>query len=106
MYFDTAVQTIAEIGAHGDHTLPDDEFDRDDHHKRVEKAASALCDWVFEYLMEAEGGGEYCDMGRFKQEHLPRIARMVAVGMMMQFEHDQKMEGALVEGLLNKETGN
>jgi hypothetical protein len=103
MYFNTATMTISEIGAHGDPALSGDEYRRDDRSKRIDSAASELCDWVFEYLMQAEGGGEWGDMGRFKQEHLPQIERMVAVGMMAQFEHDLEREGELIAELKNKE---
>jgi hypothetical protein len=104
MYFNTATMTISEIGAHGDSTLSGDEYNRDDRSKRIGSAASALCDWVFEYLMETEGSGEWGDMGRFKQEHLSRIERMVAIGMMAQFEHDLRCEpGLLIADLLREE---
>jgi hypothetical protein len=100
---DFPTTTISEIGAHGDPTLSGDEYSRDDRSKRIDSAASDLCDWVFEYLMATEGSGEWGDMGRFKQEHLPRIERMVAIGMMVQFEHDLKCEGALIAELQKKE---
>jgi hypothetical protein len=100
MYFDLATMTISEIGGHGDCDLPADEFARDDRTKRVDTAANSLCDWVFEHLMETAGNGEWGNMGIFKQEHLPRIERMLAVAMMAQFEHDLKMEGELVAELL------
>src|SRR5262245_884085 len=71
MYFDCAVLTISEIGGHGNDALSDDdEYARDDRSKRIESAAAALCDWVFEYL---DQHGEYGSAGRFKQEHLPII---------------------------------
>jgi hypothetical protein len=98
MYFDNVASTIAEIGAHGDHTLPDDEFLRDDRCKRIDSAARTLGDWVFEYLSEIEGGDALSDLGRFKLEHLPRIARMVAIGMMRQFEHDETFYSELIAG--------
>jgi hypothetical protein len=98
-YFDMATTIIAEIGAHGDYELPADEFNRDDRTKRIDGAASALCDFVAEHLRETEGG-DYGDFGIFKQEHLPRIARMIAIGMMAQFEDYQEMEGELVASIM------
>jgi hypothetical protein len=103
MYFNTATMVISEIGAHGNPTLSGDEYRRDDRCERIDSAASALCDWVFEYLMETEGSGEWGDMGRFKQEHLSRIQEMVAIGMMVQFDHDLEREGELITELKNKE---
>jgi hypothetical protein len=98
-YFGQAVMVISEIGGHGDYELSGDEFSRDDRSKRVHSAADSLCDFVYEYLNE-RFGEDYGDMGIFKQEHLPTIERMIAIGMMAQFEHDQEREAALVEGAI------
>lgn len=106
MYFNTAVMEISEIGGYGDYNLAQDEFDRDDRAQRIASAASSLCDFVYEYLL-GQGLMDSSDYGTtggiFKQEHLPTIQRMVAIGMMKQFEYDLKMEGDLVAGLLDKE---
>ena len=96
-YFEQATTAVSEIGGVGDCELPKDEFGRDDRTKRIDAAAGALCDWVYESLLDS---GEFGDGGIFNQEHLPRIQRMVAVGMMVQFEHDQEMEATLVAELL------
>ena len=98
-YFDTATMTISEIGGYGDYELPTDEFARDDRGKRIDRAAGALCDWTYEHLLDA---GELGDEGIFKQAHLPRIQRMVAIAMMAQFEHDQEMEAHLIAELWNE----
>lgn len=94
MYFDRATMTISEIGNHGDASLSGDEFARDDRAKRIESAAYSLCDWVYEYN---------CDRGelgcRFNQEQRDIIARMCAVAMMHQFEHDHEAERELVADL-------
>jgi hypothetical protein len=97
-YFENAVMTISEIGGHVDHTLPVHQQDDDDRRKRIGGAADDLCDWVYEHLVEDEGR-----LGPFKQEHLPRIARMVAIGMMAQFEYDLKREGELIAELMKKD---
>ena len=61
---------------------------------RIEGAAQSLCDWVYEYNC---GHGELgC---RFNQEQRDIIARMVAVGMMNQFEHDLEAECRLMASL-------
>jgi hypothetical protein len=99
-YFGNATLSIAEVGGHGDHKLSGDEFNSDDRRKRIEAAASSLCDWVSEYLIEHNGDAPY-GLGIFKQEHLPTIARMVAIGMMAQHDFDPKMEGELVTAFAN-----
>jgi hypothetical protein len=89
MYFHQATSVISEIGGHGDCGLSGDAFNRDDRSKRIENAADSLCDLVFEYLRN-----DCDDLRLFKQEHLPTIARMIAIGMMAQFEHDLEAETA------------
>ena len=97
-YFNYATMVISEECAHGDYELPADEFRRDDRWKRIDSAASSLCDWAFEYLLETEGfEGFRENPGTFKHEHLPRICKMLAIAMMAQFEHDQEMESRLIE---------
>ena len=90
MYFDRAVMTISEIGDHGDDKLTGAEFDRDDRAQRIDKAAYALCDWVFEHLCQENDGG--FNLGIFKQEHLPEIAHMCAVAMAAQFDFELERE--------------
>jgi hypothetical protein len=98
-YFDEATRTIAETGGHGDFKLPNDQFDVDDREKRIVAADASLRDWIWEYLMKTAGNGEPGDLGIFRRDHLPRIQRMVAIAMMAQFEHDQRIEGIVLEEL-------
>jgi hypothetical protein len=102
-YFDTATMTISEIGNYGNHKLSGDAFARDDRAKRIDRAAGALCDWVFEYLSEVEGNGEYGNMGIFRAP--ASNSTHVAIAMVAQFERDQTMEAHLIEGLLDKSSG-
>jgi hypothetical protein len=106
-YFGKATTVISEIGGHGDTTLSGDEYNRDDRYKRIAAAASSLCDWVFEYMLE-NGDFETSYLGEkqtgiFRQEHLPRIARMCAIAMMVQFECDLEGEERLAQ-LLKDQT--
>lgn len=87
MYFDRATRVISEIGAHGE-GMSLEEYSRSDRPNRITAAATALCDFVFEHLMETEGNGEWGNTGAFTQAHMSRIAEMVAIGMMVQFEYD------------------
>jgi hypothetical protein len=95
MYFDSAILTIAEVGAHGDAKLSGDEFDRDDRAKRIGQAADSLCDYVHEHILEARG--EETRLKHFTQDDLDMIARMIAVGMMHQFEHECRLVADLAK---------
>jgi hypothetical protein len=90
MSFDQATLTIAEIGAHGDYMLRGEEFDRDDRAKRIDQAADLISDWVFESICQRYDG--MFNLGDFKQEQLPVIARLVAVGMAAQFDFELERE--------------
>ena len=100
MSLEHAAGDIASIGAFGDHSLPDEAFNYDDRGARIDAATSALIDWVSCCLIERSGDDPAHDPTKiFKREHIPFVARLVAVGMEAQFEHDRRQEGELVAGM-------
>jgi hypothetical protein len=95
MYFDQATSAISSEGAYGDHDLPHEAFAIDDRRKRIKDAADDLGDYVYETLLDM---GLFGDGKLFGQEHIEHVARMIAVGMMAQYEHDEKFCIDLVKG--------
>jgi hypothetical protein len=82
-------QLIAEVGAHGDPKLSNRAFVHDDRRERLHKAAAGLADWV----------GMRFEDDELDQGLRARIAEAIALGMMLQFEHDQKCGGEMLTAL-------
>jgi hypothetical protein len=88
MGYQEAAQVISEEGAHGgDLDLKHEEYARSDRNNRILDAVDDLRDLVFESFLDEN----YKLQIDFK--HIDKIASLIAQGMMVQYEHDQKELG-------------